>query len=214
MADGPSAPLDSTAVLIQRVREGDKDSLERLIQRHLAPLRRYVSGRLPQWARDLADTDIMKLNHTGTHPVHSDLAIEAAIAFHNSIGIQRKEARLRYLQTYWTSRVRSLPNVVLNTPSDPARACGIANVGIKGIAPDEVAKTLLDKYRIWTNAIDSPAIGAATLNATITSTMPISIVVGMLNSVSTSQRTFSRRMTRCSRIGIRITFSTKVIAAE
>ena len=57
MTDGPSPPLDSTAVLIQRVREGDKDSLERLIQRHLAPLRRYVSGRLPRWARDLADTD-------------------------------------------------------------------------------------------------------------------------------------------------------------
>jgi RNA polymerase sigma-70 factor (ECF subfamily) len=57
MPDRPSAPLDSTAVLIQRVREGDKDSLERLIQRHLAPLRRYVTGRLPQWARDLADTD-------------------------------------------------------------------------------------------------------------------------------------------------------------
>ena len=57
MPDGPPAPLDSTAVLIQRVREGDKDSLERLIQRHLAPLRRYASGRLPRWARDLADTD-------------------------------------------------------------------------------------------------------------------------------------------------------------
>lgn len=57
MTDAPSVPLDSTAVLIQRVREGDKDSLERLFQRHLAPLRRYVSGRLPRWARDLADTD-------------------------------------------------------------------------------------------------------------------------------------------------------------
>jgi len=57
MPDGPSAPLDSTAVLIQRVREGDRDSLERLIQRHLEPLRRYISGRLPRWARDLADTD-------------------------------------------------------------------------------------------------------------------------------------------------------------
>ena len=57
MPDGPSASLDSTAILIQRVREGDKDSLERLIQRHLAPLRRYVSGRLPRWARDLSDTD-------------------------------------------------------------------------------------------------------------------------------------------------------------
>ena len=105
------------------------------------------------------DDDIMKLNHTGTHPVHTDLTIEHAIAFHNSIGIQRKEARLRYLQTYWTSKVRSLPNVILNTPSDPARACGIANVGIKDIAPADVAKTLLEKYRIWTNAIDSPEIG-------------------------------------------------------
>jgi RNA polymerase sigma-70 factor (ECF subfamily) len=57
MPDGSDVPLDSTAVLIQRVREGDKDSLERLIQRHLAPLRRYISGRLPRWARDLADTD-------------------------------------------------------------------------------------------------------------------------------------------------------------
>ena len=33
------------------------------------------------------DTDIMKLNHTGTHPVHTDLAIEHAIAFHETIGI-------------------------------------------------------------------------------------------------------------------------------
>ena len=101
------------------------------------------------------DADIMKLNHTGTHPVHTDLAIEHAIAFHNSIGIQRKEARLRYLQTYWTSKVRGLPNVIMNTPSDPARSCAIANVGIKGVTPADLAKTLLDKYRIWTNAIDS-----------------------------------------------------------
>jgi len=57
MPEEPSPPLDSTAVLIQRVREGDKNSLEQLIQRHLTPLRRYASGRLPRWARDLADTD-------------------------------------------------------------------------------------------------------------------------------------------------------------
>ena len=105
------------------------------------------------------DADIMKLNHTGTHPVHTDLAIEHAIAFHNSIGIQRKEARLRYLQNYWTSKVRGLPNVIMNTPSDPARACAIANVGIKGVTPADLAKTLLDKYQIWTNAVDSACDG-------------------------------------------------------
>ncbi len=105
------------------------------------------------------DTDIMKLNHTGTHPVHTDLAIGDAIAFHETIGIQRKEARLRHLQTSWTDRVRKLPNVILNTPSDPARTCAIANVGVKGMAPADLAKTLLDKYRIWTNAVDNAAAG-------------------------------------------------------
>ncbi len=105
------------------------------------------------------DADIMKLNHTGTHPVHTDLAIEEAIAFHNTIGIRRKEARLRYLQTYWTSRVRGLRNVIMNTPSDPARACAIANVGITGVPPENFARLLLEKYRIWTNAVDNPAAG-------------------------------------------------------
>jgi RNA polymerase sigma-70 factor, ECF subfamily len=52
-----SRPLDSTFELIERVRQGDKESLERLMARHLGPLRRWVTGRLPRWARDLADTD-------------------------------------------------------------------------------------------------------------------------------------------------------------
>lgn len=111
------------------------------------------------WRLESADDDIMKLNHTGTHPVHTDLAIEHAIAFHTSIGTARKEARLRYLQTYWTSKVRTLPNVILNTPADPARACAIANVGIKGVAPADLARMLLEKYKIWTNAIDSAEAG-------------------------------------------------------
>jgi selenocysteine lyase/cysteine desulfurase len=101
------------------------------------------------------DNDIMKLNHTGTHPVHTDLAIENAIAFHESLGIKRKEARLRYLQNYWVAKVRSIPNVVMNTPSEPARSCAIANVGIKGMTPADLAKTLLDKYRIWTVGVDN-----------------------------------------------------------
>jgi selenocysteine lyase/cysteine desulfurase len=105
-----------------------------------------------------ADTDIRKLNHTGTHPVHTDLAIQHAIAFHESIGVQRKEARLRMLQQYWTSQVRTVKNVMVNTPEDSARSCGIANVGIATMQPAALAKTLLEKYRIWTVAIDRPNV--------------------------------------------------------
>ena len=104
------------------------------------------------------DADIMKLNHTGTHPVHTDLAITSAIAFHNAIGARRKEARLRYLQTYWTRKVRGMPNVVLYTPTDPARSCAIANVGISGMDPMELAKSLLEKDKIWTVGYDNAGV--------------------------------------------------------
>lgn len=98
--------------------------------------------------------DIGRLNHIGTHPVHTDLAIANAIDFYTTLGPERKEARLRYLQNYWTSKVRNLSHVVVNTPADQTRCCGIANVGIKAMKPGDLAKTLLDKYKIYTVAID------------------------------------------------------------
>jgi selenocysteine lyase/cysteine desulfurase len=102
---------------------------------------------------------IARLNHTGTSPVHTDLAIGGAIDYYMTLGPERKEARLRYLQQYWTSQVRDIPNVVVNTPADPLRVCAIANVGVKGIAPADLAARLLSQYKIYTVAIDMPAAG-------------------------------------------------------
>lgn len=99
--------------------------------------------------------DIARLNHTGTHPVQHDLCIENAIDYYNMLGGARKEARLRFLQEYWTSKVRSHPHIIVNTPKDSYRACGIANVGIKGMKPAVLAERLLKEYKIFTVAIDS-----------------------------------------------------------
>lgn len=52
-----SADSESTFHLIERARAGDQQALERLFARHLKPLQRWARGRLPKWARDLADTD-------------------------------------------------------------------------------------------------------------------------------------------------------------
>jgi len=49
--------LDSTVELVERAKAGDQQALERLFARHLRPLQRFASGRLPQWARALTDTD-------------------------------------------------------------------------------------------------------------------------------------------------------------
>jgi RNA polymerase sigma factor (sigma-70 family) len=50
-------PLDTTFALLERARGGDAEALDRLFARHVKPLRRWISGRLPRWARDMADTD-------------------------------------------------------------------------------------------------------------------------------------------------------------
>jgi RNA polymerase sigma-70 factor (ECF subfamily) len=59
--DRPTTPhradSESTFELIDRARNGDQAAMDRLFDRHLAPLQRWASGRLPKWARDLADTD-------------------------------------------------------------------------------------------------------------------------------------------------------------
>jgi RNA polymerase sigma-70 factor (ECF subfamily) len=47
----------STIELIERARTGDRSALDLLFTRHFRPLRRWASGRLPRWARDVTDTD-------------------------------------------------------------------------------------------------------------------------------------------------------------
>lgn len=98
--------------------------------------------------------DIGRLNHLGTHPVHTDLAVADAVEFYEKLGPEKKETRLKYLQQYWTSKVRNQGNVIVNTPIDPKRSCAIANVGIKGMAPGLLAERLLKEYKIYTVAID------------------------------------------------------------
>lgn len=97
---------------------------------------------------------IRRLNHTGTHPVATDLTIPDAIAYYKMIGPAKKEARLRYLQQYWTSQVNNIPNIILNTPTDAARSCAICTVGIKGMQPAVLAERLMKEYKIFTVAIN------------------------------------------------------------
>src|SRR5687768_17106744 len=48
---------ERTVDLLARARAGDKDALDRLFAQAIPPLKRWASGRLPRWARDIVDTD-------------------------------------------------------------------------------------------------------------------------------------------------------------
>lgn len=58
-AESPDAPADgqSTFVLLERAKGGDRHALDVVLARYLPALRRWARGRLPRWARDMRDTD-------------------------------------------------------------------------------------------------------------------------------------------------------------
>jgi selenocysteine lyase/cysteine desulfurase len=131
------------------------------------------------------EDDVRKLNHTGTQPVHTVLAIHDALDFHERIGIRRKEARLRYLQRSWTDQVRGRPGITLNTPSDPQRSGAIATVGVAGLEPAALGAALLERYRIWTVAIDSAGVrGVRVTPHLFTSTAELDALVRALRELA------------------------------
>lgn len=132
-----------------------------------------------------SDTDIRKLNHTGTYPIHSELSIPAAIQFHQAIGSKRKEERLRFLQRYWSDQVRGYKNIILNTPAAIERSCGIANVGVLGYQPAELAKYLMETWKIWTVAIDNVGVHGCRITPNVfTSTDELDVLAKALKAAA------------------------------
>jgi selenocysteine lyase/cysteine desulfurase len=97
--------------------------------------------------------DIRKLTRIGTVPPANIMAVRDAIDFHNGIGSARKEARIRFLQRYWTERVRQdrrFNHVELLIPDAPEAACGIAAFQVRGMPAPEVVRHLFERHRVFT----------------------------------------------------------------
>ena len=130
-------------------------------------------------------TDIRKLGHTGTQPMQIERTVKYAVDFHNNIGSDRKEARLRYLQQYWTQKVRGKDRIIINTPEDPTRSCAIANVGIEGVTPAQLSERLMSDYNIWTVAIDFAGVKGCRITPNIfTLTSELDVLVKALTNLA------------------------------
>ncbi len=82
-------------MLIERVREGDPSARNDLLARYLPMLRRWSHGRLPQAARDIADTDDLV-----------QVALMRALNKIEGFVSQREGAFLGYLRTAVLNSVR------------------------------------------------------------------------------------------------------------
>jgi len=87
---------ESTVQLLARAREGDRQALDEVFARAIPRLKRWTSGRLPRWARDMVDTD--------------DLVQETVIATLKRIDVfeYRVDAALQaYLRQAVMNRIRN-----------------------------------------------------------------------------------------------------------
>ena len=115
-------------------------------------------------AENPASIDIRSRVHPGTPGYAALLTVPAALAFQAAIGGARREARLRALRDRWVFAVRDLPTVQILTPDDPSLYGAITSFRLRGQTSHDanvaLAKTLLDRHRIFTCHRDGLASGA------------------------------------------------------
>ena len=122
-------------------------------------------------ASERMDDDIRKFEEIGTHPAANHNAISEALTFHQGIGAERKEARLRYLRDYWAKRLLQHDRIRLNTSLKPEFSCCIGNVDIDGLDTRAVGKYVWDKHRIIITPIKHAEFEGARVTANVYTTM-------------------------------------------
>jgi isopenicillin-N epimerase len=118
------------------------------------------------------EDNIRKFEEIGTHPAANTLAISEALTFHQTMGDERKAARLHYLKSTWANRLMAFSDrVVLNTSLDPAYSCGIANVRIEGIETSQLQSWLWKEHKLLTVAINHEQFNGLRISPSVYSTM-------------------------------------------
>jgi selenocysteine lyase/cysteine desulfurase len=102
------------------------------------------------------DKDIRKFEEIGTHQAAVHNAIGEALAFHEMLGFERKSARLRFLKSRWTDRLRDHKNVRFHTNLHTDHSCAFCTVEINGISPGDLAAWMEAKHKIVVTPIEHP----------------------------------------------------------
>jgi selenocysteine lyase/cysteine desulfurase len=108
--------------------------------------RAEITGLWPLTPAPVAkNDDIRKFEEIGTHPAANHNAIAEALSFHEAIGVERKEARLRYLRDRWARRLANHRKMRIHTNLDPMHSCAIGTIQITNVPTRELVE------RLWTN---------------------------------------------------------------
>ena len=92
---------------------------------------------------------------------------------------------MHFLQRYWSQPLREIPKIIVNTPDDPDRHCGIGNIGVEGVQPLDLAKILLNEFKIFTVAIDSANVHGCRITPNVfTTTEELDIFIESIKTIA------------------------------
>ena len=133
--DRPPSDLASTMDLLERFKHGDPDAIDLLVERSIPPLQRWARGRLPQWARNLAETQDLVQN-----------ALLRALPHLKTFEVRHPGALQAYLRQAVANHIRDEIRKVPNQPGkdlpdvpDPAPSPLEMVIGRQGVERYEAA---------------------------------------------------------------------------
>lgn len=131
--------------------------------------------------------DITKFEHLGTRNFPIEQAIGSAIRFHKVIGMERKEARLRYLKNYWGEKAAKMTGARFYTSLKPEFSCALATIGFEGIDSSKVGTRLWREHKIHTTTVKWENIDGVRITPNVyTRIDDLDILVNALTDISTT----------------------------
>jgi len=173
LPDRPVGML-STIDLLERFKKGDDEAVNLLVERSIPPLQRWARGRLPVWARSLAETQdlvqnavLRALPHLKTFEARHPGALQAYLrqAVDNHIRDEIRKVKVRPTPTELSENQRD------EGPSPLERAIGVESLeryeaALKTLRPVDreaiIARVELQQsYDEIAIALDKPSADAA-----------------------------------------------------
>jgi RNA polymerase sigma-70 factor (ECF subfamily) len=133
---------ESSLILLERAQAGDRLALEELLTRYRPRLKRWASGRLPRYARDMTDTDDLVQD-----------ALVGTVRNFQSFKQQGEWALQAYLRQAVTNRIR---DELRRMASTPRRDELPADTEAHGLSPLEAAagRETFTRYERALGALD------------------------------------------------------------
>jgi len=107
---------------------------------------------------ELSGADKFGMSNLGTYHSADPYALEDAVDFHTSIGIERKQKRLQTLSRYWVEQALEIPGFRVHTPIDHPKLGGLVTFSIDGVPIQTIEARLRDEFNIQTRLRNPPGL--------------------------------------------------------